>query len=72
MLSGQELTEKTFSFATYARKAFISAQGKEGLELAKMPINESKKEALASVRTQWLGIQDSNLALRIQSPLSYR
>jgi DNA invertase Pin-like site-specific DNA recombinase len=30
-----ELTEKTFSFATYARKAFISAKGKEGLELKK-------------------------------------
>ena len=30
-----ELTEKTFSFATYARKAFITAKGKEGLELKK-------------------------------------
>ena len=28
-----ELTEKTFNFATYARKAFIAAKGKEGLEL---------------------------------------
>ena len=30
-----ELTEKTFSFATYARKAFLAAKGKEGLELKK-------------------------------------
>ena len=30
-----ELTEKTFSFATYARKAFITAKGKVGLELKK-------------------------------------
>lgn len=30
-----ELTEKTFSFATYARKAFISAKGEKGLELKK-------------------------------------
>ena len=30
-----ELTEKTFSFATYARKVFITAKGKEGLERKK-------------------------------------
>jgi site-specific DNA recombinase len=30
-----ELTEKTFAFATYARKAFFMAKGKEGLELKK-------------------------------------
>jgi len=30
-----ELTEKTFNFATYARKAFLMAEGKEGLELKK-------------------------------------
>ncbi|MCX6740796.1 MAG: recombinase family protein, partial [Candidatus Parcubacteria bacterium] len=30
-----ELTEKTFSFATYARKAFLTAEGKKGLELKK-------------------------------------
>jgi len=30
-----ELTEKTFVFATYARKAFITAKGKKGLELKK-------------------------------------
>ena len=30
-----ELTEQTFNFATYARKAFITAKGKEGLELKK-------------------------------------
>lgn len=30
-----ELTEKTFNLATYARKAFITAKGKEGLELKK-------------------------------------
>ena len=30
-----ELTEKTFNFATYARKAFITAEGKAGLELKK-------------------------------------
>jgi DNA invertase Pin-like site-specific DNA recombinase len=46
-----ELTEKTFCFATYARKAFIAAKGKEGLELkkeillalGKMPIIQDKK-----------------------------
>ena len=30
-----ELTEKTFKFATYARKEFITAKGKEGLERKK-------------------------------------
>ncbi len=30
-----ELTEKTFKFATYARKAFLMAEGKTGLELKK-------------------------------------
>lgn len=30
-----ELTEKTFYFATYARKAFVTAEGKKGLELKK-------------------------------------
>ena len=30
-----ELTEKTFNFTTYARKAFITAKGKPGLELKK-------------------------------------
>lgn len=30
-----ELTEKTFVFATYARKAFLTAKGKAGLELKK-------------------------------------
>jgi len=30
-----EITERTFNFATYARKAFITAKGKEGLELKK-------------------------------------
>ncbi len=30
-----ELTEKTFNFATYARKAFLMAEGKAGLELKK-------------------------------------
>lgn len=30
-----ELTEKTFVFATYARKAFVTAEGKKGLELKK-------------------------------------
>ncbi len=95
-----ELTEKTFSFATYARKAFITAKGKEGLERkkeilmalgktpimqagmliiepnewfvpvkneypaleaeylrlepAKMPMNEAKIEAIASISTRWL------------------
>ena len=46
-----ELTEKTFKFATYARKEFITAKGKEGLELkkeillalGKMPIIQDKK-----------------------------
>ena len=30
-----KLTEQTFNFATYARKAFIAAKGQEGLELKK-------------------------------------
>lgn len=30
-----DLTEKTFNFATYARKAFVTAKGKQGLELKK-------------------------------------
>ncbi len=46
-----ELTEKTFNFATYARNAFITAKGKEGLErkkeillaLGKTPIIKDEK-----------------------------
>ena len=46
-----ELTEKTFNFATYARKAFLMAKGKAGLELkkeilmalGKIPIIKNKK-----------------------------
>jgi hypothetical protein len=46
-----ELTERTFKFATYARHAFITAKGKEGLErkkeilmaLGKTPIMQGKK-----------------------------
>lgn len=49
-----ELTEKTFSFATYARKAFITAEGKSGLELNKTLTNKAKTEALTSVRAHWL------------------
>ena len=102
-----ELTEKTFNFATYARNAFITAKGKEGLELKKeillalgkvpiikdekliieanewfvpikndypalekeylglephkMPMNEARTEALASLSTRWLPREDSNL-----------
>ena len=49
-----ELTEKTFAFATYARKAFITAKGKEGLErkkeillaLGKTPIIKDQKLAI--------------------------
>ena len=101
-----ELTEKTFNFATYARKAFITAKGKAGLEPKKeilmtigetpiirdnklilepnewfvpirdkypaleaeylrlepniMPLNKTKTEVLASVRSQWLRRWDSN------------
>lgn len=102
-----ELTEKTFSFATYARKAFITAKGKKGLELKKeillalgktpiikdqkltiepnewfaeiqngypalekkylglepekVLVNTRRNEALASIRTDWLRDQGSNL-----------
>src|SRR3989338_5330608 len=49
-----ELTEKTFHFATYARSAFITAKGKEGLErkkeillaLGKTPIIKDQKLAI--------------------------
>ena len=55
-----ELTEKTFCFATYARKAFITAKGKEGLELkkeillalGKTPIMQDKK--LTIEPNEWL------------------
>ena len=95
-----ELTEKTFAFATYAHRTFLTAKGKEGLERKKeillalgtvpvitnkilsiepnewfvqmqngypalekkylglephkMPMTIERKEALASVRAQWL------------------
>ena len=108
-----ELTEKTFSFATYARIAFIkgglekkkeilmglgqnptikdkkiSIQGNEWLqpiangypalekeylrlEPAKNRTNKAKIEAIASIRTQWLGRRDSNPRSWIQNPLPY-
>ncbi len=47
-----ELTEKTFSFAAYARKAFITAKGKAGLEL--------KKEILLALGKTPI-IQDQNI-----------
>ena len=55
-----ELTEKTFNFATYARKAFLMAKGKEGLELkkeillalGKTPIIENEKLFIES--NDWL------------------
>ncbi|MDP3296847.1 MAG: recombinase family protein [Thermodesulfovibrionia bacterium] len=49
-----ELTEKTFSFATYARKAFITAKGKTGLEL--------KKEILMAIGKTPI-IQDNKLII---------
>ncbi len=55
-----ELTEKTFNFATYARKAFITAKGKEGLELKKeilMALGEVpmiKGEKLYIEPNEWL------------------
>ena len=109
-----ELTEKTFTFATYARVAFLRgglelkkeillalgatpiirsntlviepnewlvpikedypALEKEyrRLELTKEPMNAKQKEALASIRTRWLGGKESDLHTRIQSPVSYR
>ena len=55
-----ELTEKTFCFAAYARNAFITAKGKEGLELkkeillalGKTPIMQDKK--LTIEPNEWL------------------
>ena len=35
VLRKMEFTEKTFAFATYARKAFLMTKGKVGLELKK-------------------------------------
>lgn len=101
-----ELTERTFNFATYAHKAFLKAEGREGLERKKeilvglgkivvikdkeltlepydwfvpikndypvlekeykrleplkTPMSKAKTEALASVRSHWLGDRDSN------------
>ena len=43
-----ELIEQTFNLATYARKAFLMAEGKAGLEPTKIPINKAKTEALTS------------------------
>lgn len=55
-----ELNEKTFNFATYARNAFITAKGKEGLErkkeillaLGKTPIIQDEK--LLIEPNEWL------------------
>ena len=55
-----ELTEKTFHFATYARKAFLFAKGKEGLELKKeilMGLGELpiiKDQMLSIAPHEWL------------------
>lgn len=68
-----ELTEKTFAFATYARKAFITAKGKEGLErkkeillaLGKTPIMADQK--LHIEPNEWLvPIENSYSALEKQ------
>ncbi len=68
-----ELTEKTFAFATYARKAFITAKGKEGLErkkeillaLGKIPIITDQK--LHIEPNEWLvPIENSYSALEKQ------
>ena len=55
-----ELTEKTFHFATYARKAFILAKGEAGLELKKeilMALGKTpiiKDEKLVIEPNEWL------------------
>lgn len=60
ILQKMELTEKTFHFATYARKAFLFAKGKEGLELKKeilMGLGELpiiKDQMLSIAPHEWL------------------
>ena len=55
-----KVTERTFNFATYARKAFINAKGKEGLELKKeilMTLGATpiiKDEKLTIKANKWL------------------
>ena len=55
-----KVTERTFNFATYARKAFINAKGKEGLELKKeilMTLGATpiiKDEKLTIEANKWL------------------
>ncbi|MBI2328005.1 recombinase family protein [Candidatus Curtissbacteria bacterium] len=72
-----ELTEKTFNFATYARNAFITAKGKEGLErkkeilmaLGKIPIMNGGKlliepnEWLVPIKNDYPALEEEYLGL---------
>ena len=74
-----ELTEKTFALATYARKAFLMAKGKAGLELkkeilmalGKTPIIKDKKlfiepnDWLAEVKKDYSGLKEQYLGLEL-------
>ncbi len=60
-----ELTEKTFSFATYARSAFITAKGKEGLELKKEILLAIGKTPI--VKDQKLTIEPNEWFAEIQN-----
>ena len=79
-----ELTEKTFSFATYARKAFINAKGKEGLELkkeillalGKTPVMTDKKlfiepnEWLVEIKNDYPELEKQYLGLELDKTLT--
>jgi site-specific DNA recombinase len=61
-----ELTERTFNFATYARKAFLMAKGKAGLELKKeilLALGETpimKDQKLTIEPNEWLAAIGNN------------
>ena len=79
-----ELTEKTFSFATYARSKFITAKGKEGLELkkeillalGKTPVMTDKKlfiepnEWLVEIKNDYPELEKQYLGLELDKTLT--
>jgi len=60
-----ELTEKTFAFATYARKAFITAKGKAGLELKKEILLALGKTPV--IKDQKLSIEPNSWFAKIEN-----
>jgi site-specific DNA recombinase len=71
ILKGQKLTISYHNYFDKVIKRYPALEEEYlRLELNKHPINTKQKDALASIRTRWLGCQDSNLGMSGSEPLA--